>query len=62
MRKEERDMNHPYKKYEKTVIWNSVWMAIEDLVENNDLEELTPREYIVGSICKKIAEEKKLND
>ena len=62
MRKGERDMNHPYKKYEKTVIWNSVWMAIEDLVENNDLEELTPREYIVGSICKKIAEEKKLND
>ena len=58
MGKEERDMNHPYKKYEKTVIWNSVWMAIEDLVENNDLEELTPREYIVGSICEKIAEEK----
>lgn len=55
-------MNHPYKKYEKTAIWSSVWTAIEALVENNDLEEMTAREYVVGYICEKIEESENLDN
>ncbi len=31
----------------------NVKSSVEDLVENNDIELLTPIEYIVGYICKK---------
>jgi hypothetical protein len=47
-------MNHPYKEYEGTELWNIIWNCIEDLVENDDLEENTAREYIVGYLCSKI--------
>ena len=30
--------------------------GIDDLVESNDIEEMTPREYIVGYLCKLITE------
>ncbi|WP_299515907.1 hypothetical protein [uncultured Rummeliibacillus sp.] len=55
-------MNHPYKKYEQTSIWCSVWTAIEELAENNDLEEMTAREYVVGYICEKIKGSEKSNN
>lgn len=45
-------MNHPYTEYEQTLVWESVNKAIDDLVQNGDLEEMTSREHIVGYICK----------
>ena len=33
----------------------NVKSSVEDLVENNDIELLTPIEYIVGYICKNIS-------
>jgi hypothetical protein len=49
-------MSHPYKHFENTPLWIIINKAIEDLVENNDIEEKTPREYIVGYISKLIKE------
>lgn len=49
-------MTHPYEKHENTKQWKKVNQVIDELVENQDIEELTKREYIVGYICKKLAE------
>ena len=45
-------MKHPYEEYEASKLWMNVKSSVEDLVENNDIELLTPIEYIVGYICK----------
>lgn len=47
-------MKHPYTEYEASKLWIVVKSSIEELVENNDIELLTPIEYVVGSICKNI--------
>ena len=47
-------MNHPYKEFEGTEQWKIVEQAIKELIENGDLELLTPIEYVVGAICKEL--------
>jgi hypothetical protein len=49
-------MEHPYKKYESTKLWSILMASINEFVNNNDMEERTPREYIVGYLCKNIEE------
>jgi hypothetical protein len=49
-------MSHPYKQFENTPLWAVINKGIEDLVENNDIEETTGREYIVGYLCKLASE------
>jgi hypothetical protein len=49
-------VSHPYKKFENTPLWNIINKAIDDLVENDDIEEKSKREYIVGYISKVINE------
>ena len=53
-------MPHPYEKYENTELWKKIDQALDKLVENQDIEEITKREYIVGYICKKFIETKEL--
>lgn len=53
-RREKIILSQSYEKYQNTELWNKVWQAIDDLVENNDIEEQTPRGYIVGAICEKL--------
>lgn len=48
-------MKHPYTEYESSKLWMIIKSSIEELVENNDIELLTPIEYVVGSICKNIS-------
>lgn len=43
---------YPYKKLETHPAWNILEQAIADLVDNDDIIEQTPREYIVGYILK----------
>jgi hypothetical protein len=50
------ELSHPYRQYEKTGLWNIVESVIDELVENQDLIENTPRPYIVGYICKRLSE------
>jgi hypothetical protein len=54
-------IKNPYEDYEKTIGWKAVDKAINDLVKNNDLEEYTAREYVVGYIVKSLIEAKVLN-
>jgi hypothetical protein len=49
-------MSHPYGQFEGTPLWEVINKGIDDLVENNDLEETTQREYIVGYLCMLINE------
>jgi len=49
-------LNHPYKEYENTEMWSTIWQALDELAENDDIEETTPRGYIVGYLCEKIEE------
>ena len=48
-------MKHPYEEYEASKLWMNVKSTVEDLVENNEIELLTPIAYIVGYICKNIS-------
>jgi hypothetical protein len=41
--------------YEGTPLWHAVDKAIAELVANGDPSELTPRRYIVGRICERVA-------
>lgn len=49
-------MAHPYEIFEETPLWDIINKGINDLVENNDIEETTQREYIVGYLCELIYE------
>jgi hypothetical protein len=41
---------HPYMDLKNTECWGIIEQAIGDLIENDDLEEKTSKEYIVGYI------------
>lgn len=47
-------MKHPYVKYENTKLWQAIDVGISDLEKNGDLKITTAREYVIGSLCKKI--------
>ena len=49
---------HPYARWEGTQLWKAVEKAVEGLVENQDLIEKAPREYVVGYICKVVERRK----
>ena len=55
----ESSFDHPYVRYEESAIWRAVDNAVRDLVSNGDLVEKTNRKYIVGYICKVLAEPSK---
>ena len=46
----------PYENLRHTGIWQVVDNAIENLVTNEDIEEKTHRDYIVGYLCEQIME------
>lgn len=47
---------HPYTDYENTSLWKVVDKSIFELEENQDIKLSTPREYVIGYICKQINE------
>jgi hypothetical protein len=53
------DHSHPYSKFEKTGLWNALNEGIGRLVENQDLKETTPREYILGYLCEVLSRRRK---
>ena len=48
--------SHPYSHLEGTRIWATVERALEELVDNQDLEETTDRRYIVGSLVQELVQ------
>ena len=47
---------HPYKHLEGRTEWKVLDRAISDLAKNGDLQELTPRRYILGYLVKRLLE------
>ena len=43
-----------YGKFEGTRAWKILDSAVHDLVENGDLEERTPRRYVVGYLVESL--------
>ena len=48
-------MNHPYKQFENTALWTILEKSLNELVSNNDIELLTPYEYVIGYLCQQLA-------
>lgn len=48
-------MNTPYDRYKNTELWNMVSEAIDELVENDDLEERTTHDHIVGYLFQQVS-------
>jgi hypothetical protein len=46
---------HPYKAFDGSALWRLVERQIAALAKNRDIQEMTAREYIVGSIGEAIA-------
>ena len=46
-----KHQKHPYQKYEKTILWESLEKGISDLISNEDLIEKTNHNYIIGYLC-----------
>ena len=58
-RQRKADYSHPYPEFEKTGLWNALNEGIGRLVENQDLKETAPREYILGYLCKLLTQRRK---
>ncbi|HMB95566.1 MAG TPA: hypothetical protein VKK61_05965 [Tepidisphaeraceae bacterium] len=50
-------MSRKYQQYKNSETWRVLNRAISALVKNGDLEEKTAREYIVGYLSQKLADQ-----
>jgi hypothetical protein len=48
-------MKHPYTKFEKTALWDTVQKALAELETNKDLKITTKAEYVIGFICQQLS-------
>jgi len=44
----------PYDQFQDTALWQVISEAIDELVDNDDLEERTTHEHIVGYLYSKL--------
>ncbi len=51
-------MSHPYAEFENTKLWKAIDVAIADLERNTDIKLETVREYVIGSLCKQLMNDK----
>lgn len=49
-------LKHPYVRFVETETWAILNVAFDELVGNGDIVEQTNRDYIVGYLCKALAE------
>ena len=49
-------MTHPYVQYTETPLWRTVEKAIRGLEKNGDVEMTTVPDYVIGYLCKVLAE------
>jgi hypothetical protein len=47
-----KNLEHPYKEFEQTQLWELIEKALDELITNRDIELTTRKEYVVGYICK----------
>lgn len=51
----QEQVTHPYVAYQKSPVWKKLDQAIDALVSNGDLKEMTRREYIVGYLVQALS-------
>ncbi|WP_426273127.1 hypothetical protein [Exiguobacterium sp. R-17] len=47
-------MRTPYDEYQETALWQIISETINELIDNDDLEERTTHEHIVGYLYSKL--------
>ena len=52
----ESTLQNPYSQFAHTEHWAVLDRAVSELVKNSDLTESTSHEYVVGYLCKALAE------
>jgi hypothetical protein len=50
-------MSSPYEKHKNTSNWRIIEEALNNLVENKDIELTTASDYVIGYLCEKLDEE-----
>ena len=48
-------LDHPYTTFEGTPLWAAIDHEISALIRNGDLQLATARQYVVGSLCRRVA-------
>jgi hypothetical protein len=48
--------DHPYREYENTPEWGVLRDGISELVANGDLIRHAPNPYVIGYLCKRLAD------
>lgn len=48
-----------YKEFKQTSLWKIIEKSLAELIDNQDIEITTRSEYVIGYLCKKIAESEK---
>ena len=54
-------LNNPYLEFENTSVCAVLKKAINELEGNKDLKLTTPKEYVIGYLCKQLIEADVLN-
>jgi len=54
-------MDHPYKIYESSLLWEVMQKALDKMINNNDIILNTSEVYVIGFLCKQLDQEKLLN-
>ena len=51
----------PYDKYKSSEEWQIISKAVQQLIKNNDIEPLTPNDYIIGFIVKQLIDKQNVS-
>jgi hypothetical protein len=49
-------MEHPYKKYEGSLLWEQIKKSLHELEVNKDIAVKTSQYYIIGYLCQQLSE------
>lgn len=45
---------HPYTKYQNSIAWIQIEKILQELIDNQDIQITTSKEYVIGFLCKKL--------
>ena len=51
-------MSHPYSELEGSDLWRAMDEELAALEANGDLQLMTAREYVIGSLCKRLSDDR----
>jgi hypothetical protein len=54
-------MEHPYKKYEDSLLWEQIKKSLHELEVNKDIAIKTSQYYVIGYLCQQLSENELIN-